>query len=69
MEESNRGAEEGQEGRIRVRIIYYYRARITINYKVIYLGYFKALSGAVEARNNYIIEHELWEYPIQEWMG
>jgi len=42
-------------------------AQIAINYGTIYIGIFKTKKEAVEARNNYIIENKLFEYPIQEY--
>lgn len=36
-----------------------YEARITVNYKNIYLGRFYSIEEAVEARNKYIVENNL----------
>ena len=41
-------------------------AYITINKKRIHIGHYNTPEEAVASRNNYIIENELWEYPIQE---
>ena len=43
-----------------------WQAGIGINKKNIHLGYFNTKEEAVIARNNYIIEHGLTEYKIQE---
>lgn len=40
-------------------------AAITVNGGCSILGYSYTLEGAVIARDNYIIENELWEYPLQ----
>lgn len=44
-------------------------ARITINNKKHHIGTFKTKKDALDARNNYIIRHNLTEYKIQEWKG
>lgn len=40
-------------------------ARITVYGDEINLGWYGSSHDAVNARNNYIIKHKLWEYPIQ----
>lgn len=42
-----------------------YKSAIKINGEVIYLGTFKTATEAVKVRDEYIIEHELFEYPLQ----
>lgn len=42
---------------------------IRVNNKRIYLGRYDTKKEAVEARNKFIIDHNLTEYPIQEWRG
>jgi len=42
-----------------------YVSRIRVNDISYYLGYFENLSEAVKARNQYIIDHNLSEYPLQ----
>lgn len=42
---------------------------IRVNNKRIYLGRFDTKKEAVEARNKFIIDNNLTEYPIQEWRG
>ena len=39
------------------------------NDKIVGLGRHKSIIDAIEARNNYIIKNELFEYPIQEYHG
>lgn len=46
-----------------------YRSYIGIGDKLIHLGSYITKKDALEARNNYIIENKLFEYPIQEWKG
>lgn len=46
-----------------------WRSWIGIGDKLIHLGTYKTQKDALEARNNYIIENKLFEYPIQEWKG
>lgn len=43
-------------------------AAITINRKQIVLGYFFTQKEALEARNEYIINNELLDYPIQKYI-
>lgn len=42
-----------------------YYSVIGVRGEQIYLGRFSAIIEAAEARNNHIIKHGLWEYPIQ----
>lgn len=42
---------------------------ININHKKYHLGKYKNKKEAVEARNKFIIDNNLKEYPIQEWKG
>lgn len=46
-----------------------WRARIRLDYRLITLGCYATKKEAVEARNRFIIENNLTEYPIQEWKG
>ena len=46
-----------------------YRSYIGIGDKLIHLGSYITKKEALDARNNYIIENKLFEYPIQEWKG
>ena len=43
-----------------------YEARICVGYQYIYIGVFNTIKETITARNNYIIKHELSEYPIQK---
>lgn len=46
-----------------------WQSSIVYNYKPIHIGRFATKKEAVEARNRFIIENNLTEYPIQEWRG
>ena len=42
-----------------------FRAYITINYKQTIIGHFDSIIKAAIARDQYIIDNKLWEYPLQ----
>lgn len=44
-------------------------AEINVNRKAKTIGYFTSKKDALEARNKYIIDHDLTEYKIQKWKG
>jgi hypothetical protein len=46
-----------------------WHSSIVYNYKSISIGRYSDKKEALDARNRYIIEHNLTEYPIQEWRG
>ena len=46
-----------------------WEASIIVNYKEKMLGHFLTKKEAVEARNKYIKDNKLLDYPIQEWKG
>lgn len=46
-----------------------WKSQITINRKLICLGYYDSKKDALDARNKYIIDNNLTEYKIQEWKG
>jgi len=46
-----------------------YYSRIIIMKKSIYIGWYSNIKDAVNARNNYIIDNNLTEYPIQIYHG
>ncbi|MCJ7434031.1 MAG: NUMOD3 domain-containing DNA-binding protein, partial [Anaerolineales bacterium] len=43
-----------------------YRALITVNKKLIHLGYFEAEAEAAMAYNKYVIENDLQDYPLND---
>lgn len=43
--------------------------RLIVNHERKYVGFYSDLKEAVEARNKYIIDNKLLDYPIQEWKG
>lgn len=46
-----------------------WQSSIVYNYKPIHLGRYETKKEALDARNRFIIENNLTEYPIQEWRG
>ena len=44
-----------------------WRSRITVRNKVVIIGHYKTKKEALDARNKYILDNNLTEYPIQEW--
>lgn len=46
-----------------------WQASIVYNYKTIHIGRYLTKKEALDARNRFIIENNLTEYPIQEWKG
>lgn len=49
--------------------INHWRAVIIVNHKMVALGHFFTQKEALDARNKYIIDNDLLDYPIQKYVG